>query len=246
MRLAFRFNSRMRWRLGGAWGAGKGRLRSVEGGRYHFCGCGVVPALRRGLVKKEAAGLSAAGVTREQQEGRVNSGGEQGKNQEACMRWNPVVKRAALGAASGLAGTMALQAVRAADQKLMPEAQGQMKMDPGEYMVTRAKQVLPARVRVWMPEALETGAAMALAVGYGVAFGALYAAARPRTQAILRDGAAMGLTTWAAGYLGWLPRTGLTPPVWKQRPKQVVLPMLEHVAYGVATVAAYEWLRKRM
>jgi hypothetical protein len=112
-------------------------------------------------------------------------------------------------------------------------------------MVERAEARLPGAVRERIPGAVETGASRALAVGYGLAFGALYAAARPRGGNPWLEGAALGVACWAVGYPGWLPALGLMPPVWRQRAPQAVAPAVEHVAYGVATVAAYNWLRCR-
>jgi hypothetical protein len=61
----------------------------------------------------------------------------------------------------------------------------------------------------------------------------------------LLDGAALGVACWAVEYAGGLPALGLMPPVWRQRAQQVIAPAAEHVAYGVATVAAHDWLRGR-
>ena len=58
--------------------------------------------------------------------------------------------------------------------------------------------------------------------------------------------AVLGVACWAAGYMGWLPALGLIPPVWQQEAPQAVAPVAEHVAYGMATVAAYDWLRVRV
>jgi hypothetical protein len=62
----------------------------------------------------------------------------------------------------------------------------------------------------------------------------------------LLDGAVLGGVCWAVGYAGWLPALGLMPPVWRQRAPQVVAPAAEHFAYGMATVAAYNWLSGRL
>ena len=59
-------------------------------------------------------------------------------------------------------------------------------------------------------------------------------------------GAVLGLVTWAVGYLGWLPATGLMPPVTQQEPARVAGPVATHLGYGIATAAAYQWLRRRV
>ncbi len=86
---------------------------------------------------------------------------------------------------------------------------------------------------------------MGLAMCYGMTFGTLYAALRPERGDVLTKGAALGIATWAAGFLGWLPAAGLMPPPWRQNARQVTVPILTHVGYGLATAAAYEWLRDR-
>jgi hypothetical protein len=35
------------------------------------------------------------------------------------------------------------------------------------------------------------------------------------------------------------------PPVWKQEPRQIAMPIAQHAVYGAATVAAYDWMLGR-
>ncbi len=86
----------------------------------------------------------------------------------------------------------------------------------------------------------------ALAFGYGSTLATAYMAARPNARRLLLDGAALGLATWAAGYLGWLPATRLMPPVWRQETKQVLPNVISHVLFGIATVATFNWLKMRL
>ncbi len=60
------------------------------------------------------------------------------------------------------------------------------------------------------------------------------------------DGLVLRTVCWAAGYLGWLPALGVLPPLWRQEPLQVVGPAIDHLADGVTTVAAHDWLRERV
>jgi hypothetical protein len=120
-----------------------------------------------------------------------------------------------------------------------------LRQDPGEFMVERAEQALPLEAQAHIPDLLESAAARALALGYGVNFGLLYAALRPTRGPRTLHGVVLGLGTWAVGYLGWLWLLGLMPPPWMQRLPQVVMPAAQHVAYGLATVGVYEWLRQR-
>ncbi|HEX9372389.1 MAG TPA: hypothetical protein VF897_15350 [Roseiflexaceae bacterium] len=87
-------------------------------------------------------------------------------------------------------------------------------------------------------------AATSLGLGYGATAGAIYAALRPRFGNLLLDGALLGLATWAIGYLGWLPASGLLPPVQEQAAEQVAAPIAQHLVFGLATVAAYQALRR--
>jgi len=156
------------------------------------------------------------------------------------------IERIALGAIAGLVGTLVLQALRAANQEWLPATTPPIREDPGEFMVESAEGAMPNTVSRRVPDWAETAVAQGLGVGYGMTFGALYAALRPLGGPPLADGIGFGLATWAAGYLGWLPGAGLMPPVWRQKAGQVVLPAIQHVAYGVATVATYDWIQRRM
>lgn len=158
-------------------------------------------------------------------------------------RW---LTRLALGATGGFAGTLALQALMAASQRLLPGGTPPLREAPGPFMVEQATEALPMSVRERIPEAAEKAAAGALGMGYGLTFGALYAALRPDGGNPWSDGLILGASCWAAGYLGWLPALGLMPPVWRQSTSQAIVPAAEHLVYGMTTVAAYDWLRDRV
>lgn len=146
------------------------------------------------------------------------------------------------GAVAGAAGTLAIQGLLAASQKWFPEALPPLRTDPGEFMVEKAEERLPASLRRRIPIAVDAPLGKLLGLGYGVFFGALYGVLRPRGGSPVREGIALGALTWAAGYLGWLPALGLMPPVWRQKPAQAAGPALDHLAYGVTAVAAYDLL----
>ena len=155
------------------------------------------------------------------------------------------VERLGTGAAAGLAGTFLIQGLLAASQKWAPHTLPPIKQDPGDFMVERAEERLPEKLRGQIPEGLEKVAAKSLALGYGMTFGALYAISRPEVKSLLLEGSALGLATWAAGYLGWLPATGLMPPLAKQDPAQIAGPILSHVLFGIVTVGLYRLLHQR-
>src|SRR5258706_7788845 len=154
-------------------------------------------------------------------------------------------KNIALGAAAGAASTALIQGMMAGTKRWAPESLPPMKDDPGHFMVKKAERLLSRRARRKVPDAARTVTAAALAFGYGMTFGSLYAAFRPRDAKVLRDGAALGTAAWGAGFLGWLPATKLTPPFWRQKPKQVVPNILIHIIFGVATVALFKQAKKR-
>jgi len=155
-----------------------------------------------------------------------------------------LLRRAALGAVGGLAGTLALQALMGAGRRWMPETLPPMHEEPRRFMVREAEQMLPDSVQDWIPESAEKVASATLGMGYGLTFGALYGLIRPRGGNALTDGLALGAACWATGYLGWLPALGLMPPVWRQSVPQAIAPAAEHLVYGVTAVAAYDWLRR--
>ena len=161
------------------------------------------------------------------------------------MSGNGLIQRLACGAAAGFVGTIALQGVRMATQKWLPEAMPPIRKDPGEFMVEKVEQSLPPETSARVPAVAETAAAKSLALGYGVTAGMLYAALCRNRDGVIVNGAALGLGTWAVGYLGWLPAVDLMPPLTEQTPKQATGSVLHHVLFGMATVAAYRWLKSR-
>jgi hypothetical protein len=205
--------------------------------------CASIQALSKGTVGLRAMPHSRAGTKKYR---LVRSWLKHGTRKgNGIMAINNLFARLALGALAGLAGTLALQALRTADKKIMPGSSPPMKKDPGEFMVKKAEQMLPRSKRRHISRKFEAASAKCLSIAYGMTFGALYAGARPKTKRILLEGTILGLVTWATGYLGWLPRLGIMPPVWKHKAKQVALPVAEHALYGVATVAGYRWVKEK-
>ena len=151
-------------------------------------------------------------------------------------------ERLAVGAAAGLAGTFLIQALLNAGQKWAPQTLPPIKQDPGKFMLEQAEQRLPDNLREKIPEQLEKAAAKSLGLGYGTTFGVLFATSRPEVRSVLLEGSLLGLLTWATGYLGWLPATGLMPSIAKQKPEQIAGPFLSHVLFGIVTVGLYRLL----
>ena len=89
------------------------------------------------------------------------------------------------------------------------------------------RRTLPSGI--WNGVKAETAAGLGLSFAYGATFGALYAALRGHARSSIAEGAVLGTAVWAIGYLGWLPAADLIPPIWKQEPKQMVGPIVEHL-----------------
>jgi len=143
-----------------------------------------------------------------------------------------------LGAVAGAGATMALQMLMKATAKAVPGSEPPMKQDPGELMVERAEE------HVNIPDKLESAAAKSLHLGYGMTSGALYGVMRRRAGSMFLDGALLGISVWAAGYLGWLPATELMPPISEQSPRQIAVPIFNHIMFGLGVVTAYDGLMR--
>jgi hypothetical protein len=168
------------------------------------------------------------------------------KYRKEIMADNQLAKSIAAGAAAGLASTVAIQGLMAASKQVAPETLPPIRQDPGEFMVEQAEKLLAPETREKVPELAEKVAATTLAFGYGMTAGILYSMLRPNVKNILVEGTALGLATWAAGYLGWLPALDLMPSLNEQTAKQIVGPVISHAIFGIATVAAYRWLTDRI
>lgn len=155
-------------------------------------------------------------------------------------------KHLLLGAIAGFMGTSALQGLRTASQRYWPATMPPIRMEPGAFVVEKVERTVPDRIAARTPTLAEQAAAKSLAIGYGLTIGTLYAVCRPsHTETpLLIDGLAIGVGTWAIGYLGWLPRFGLMAPISQQGLKEVFGPVGRHVLFGITTAATYRWLRQ--
>jgi hypothetical protein len=156
------------------------------------------------------------------------------------------LKSLAIGATAGLAGTIVIQLLRTGTQIIAPQTESPMKEHPGKFMIEQAERLLPAATRQRVPETLEDTLGQVLGLAYGVAFGARYGALRPYGGSVARDGVALGLATWATGYLGWLPAMGLMKPVWRQQSAQVIVPIVQHAIYGMTVVCTYNTIDRTL
>jgi hypothetical protein len=154
----------------------------------------------------------------------------------ARYRKHSLPTRIALGAVAGVAGTMVMQAMMMTSGKFLPESKPPIKQDPGKFMLDK--------VPIDVPEAVRPLAEKSLHLGYGMTSGAIYGALRARRGSAVFDGALLGIGVWAAGYLGWLPAADLMPPVTKQTPQQIAVPIVQHAIFGVAVATAYDGLMR--
>jgi hypothetical protein len=113
---------------------------------------------------------------------------------------NNMWKQLVFGAVAGFAGSMAIQAMLMAHQKVSPQTMPPIRQDPGEFMLGKAKAALPRKARKRLPKPLEAASAKLLGLGYGMTFGGVYAMARPKTQRTLLEGAGdRHLGGWLSG-----------------------------------------------
>lgn len=70
---------------------------------------------------------------------------------------------------------------------------------------------------------------------YGAAAGAVYAPLAGKiSSSPVSEGVLYGLVVWLGSYLGWLPMTGIQPPVTQKSPRRVALMIAAHVVWGAA------------
>lgn len=158
------------------------------------------------------------------------------------MRDSNIFDHLVRGAIAGFAGTLVLQVMRTASASVLPRTMPPIRQDPGEFMVERVEAALPGSVTSHIPALVEAGAAKGVAAGYGITAGAVYGLLRPSGGDVLVDGLALGIGTWAAGYLGWFPALGLLPPIQEQNMSEAFGPVVRHALFGIAVVAAYQTL----
>jgi hypothetical protein len=147
------------------------------------------------------------------------------------MKHDSLLLRLVRGAGAGIAGTFAIQNAMKAQRKLLPATTPPMRQDPADFMLEH----MPIEI----PEKAEPLAKKAMQLGYGITFGTLYGARRKHPRNVMLEGTLLGLGTWAIGYLGWLPKTGLLPSPKEQTPAQISGPIATHLVFGIATVGAY-------
>lgn len=136
--------------------------------------------------------------------------------------------RAAIeGAVSGAAGTVALTFFRATLARW-----GIVGETAPEQVIERAEEA--GLLGEMSPEARNVLVALAH-LGYGVSSGAAFGLLRRERGGALDEasvGAALGILSWAGGWAGWLWLLGVHSAPWQQKTPGVLLPVIDHAAYG--------------
>ena len=150
-----------------------------------------------------------------------------------------LMMRALYGALGGFGGTLVLTGFR----KVLASA-GLVGVTAPEQVIAKLEEL--GLLDEWSPEArriLTVAAHLSYGVGLGKALGFLR---RERGGAAeeAAAGAALGLLAWGANWSAVLPLVGVHQPPWKERTPKVLLPVLDHVVYGVVWGLAYRTIRR--
>lgn len=148
------------------------------------------------------------------------------------------LRRAVHGAIGGIAGTLALTALR----------QGLKRT--GFVHTTAPEQVVERLEELGLLEGWSSGSRRTLAIvahlAYGIGAGTAFGVLRRECGGKAEEaavGSALGILSWGAGWTTWLPLTGVHLPPWSQRTPRVLLPVLDHAVFGAAWGLAYRWIR---
>lgn len=147
--------------------------------------------------------------------------------------------RAVRGAVCGVAGTLALTALRQALKHA-----GLVHTTAPEQVVARLEELRV--VHEWSPaarRALAVAAHLVYGVGIGAAFGLLRREQGGKAEEAA-VGSALGILSWGAGWSTWLPLTGVHEPPWEQRTPKVLLPILDHAFFGIVWGLLYRTLAR--
>lgn len=153
-----------------------------------------------------------------------------------------LLTKAAYGALTGAAATVAIQLARSANRQYAQKRALTSGTGKPESFVKTIENALPAHLRDRIPQELERMAGSFVPLGFGSNAAALYTS-MSSDPALVIDGAALGTAVWAVGRLGWLPALGLQPQPSPQTRAQSSASLLKHLLFGVATVSAYRKLR---
>lgn len=149
-------------------------------------------------------------------------------------------QRALAGAGAGACATVALTGLRGSWKRV-----GLVFDTAPQQVVNRLEEL--GLIDDWPPgarRALSWAAHFAYGGGTGVVFGLL----RRSTASAASEaatGSALGVLAWGVGWSSWLPLAGVHQAPWSQDTPKVLLPVLDHAAFGAAWGLAYRALSRR-
>lgn len=146
-----------------------------------------------------------------------------------------MIKEAGIGILAGLAGTAALTAVVQLERTALPFGQKHNALFPHK-VIKKAEYLFgfPGRFSGKGEAAAIHGASFL----YGGAMGSLYGWWSSQTKVSpWISGPLYGLALWGIGLAGWVPALGAQRPPWKKTPMQAAMPVVAHLAYGLAAAA---------
>jgi hypothetical protein len=151
-----------------------------------------------------------------------------------------VKERALAGGLSGLGGTLVLSGLREAWSRI------------GLVFETAPMQVVDRVEELGLVGDLSPGGRRLLTVvahfAYGAGTGMVFGLLRRELGEAEEEaavGTALGVLAWGAGWSSWLPLTGVHKAPWTQHTPRVLLPVLDHAAFGAAWGLLYWALTRR-
>jgi hypothetical protein len=149
-----------------------------------------------------------------------------------------MMKQIGKGLLAGVAGTAALTAVVQLEERALPWGQKHNALFPHK-VVKKAENFFGIQGR--LTGNAETAAIQGSNFAYGTLMGGLYGWSAPKLNVSpWVSGPLFGLALWAVGLSGWVPGMGAEQPPWKKKPMQAMMPILSHLAYGLAAAAVIE------
>ena len=148
-------------------------------------------------------------------------------------------KKALIGTASGVGGTIFLSGLR----QVLKSA-GLVYETAPMQVVDRLEETLSLEGRPLAKRATELVAHL----GYGAGTGTILGLLRREQEGLgteLAVGTALGVLLWGMGWAGWLPILGADRAPWSYRTPRVLLPILDHAVFGAVWALVY-WSLVRM
>jgi hypothetical protein len=144
-----------------------------------------------------------------------------------------ILLEAGAGLVGGLIGTLAVQQLVKWSGKLPQRFQPRYRRDPAEHLLAKAEAIagreFAGRTRERVKPLLSFTYGTVGPLLLGLAAGRV---GRGRFGRVVGAGAIMGVLVWAAGYLGWLPASGIAEPIHRQPIGASAQTFAGHALYG--------------